>query len=66
VLEAILDLGWLDQGALEHDPRWDGLRHEARFIAALRAVTLRTREIRETIIDEGIEQDFQDRWAATD
>jgi tetratricopeptide (TPR) repeat protein len=64
VLEAILDLGWLDQGALEHDPRWDGLRHEARFIAALRAVTLRTREIRETIIDEGIEQDFQDRWAA--
>lgn len=63
ILESMLEIGWLNQGALQHDPRWTQLRGDPRFKDLQQIVSARTRDIRDSILEDGVVEEFQQSLA---
>ena len=59
LLRDMIDIGWLDQGLLAHDPRWAELRQIPEFIEILQAVTDSTSTLRKELIATGAVSEFE-------
>ena len=59
LLAEMIQAGWLDEGALRHDPRWKQVSGSEAFLALLAKVADRTSAIRQEVIDAGQLEAFE-------
>lgn len=62
LLQSMIDSGWLNQGLLEHDPRWSTIRGLPEFQQILESVTESTTAIREQVEADGLASKFQQEF----
>ncbi len=62
-LESMVEIGWLDQGSLVHDPRWSGLRDNPGFVRLTNTVVRRTSELRDGLRRDGVVAAFRESLA---